>query len=111
MVRAFAANAESTTPWTAARTFADDLRIADPAGGRLILRALRESDGAALAVGDGEILQEMRALASLEGISASPGGGAALQAVRVLATEGRIKPHDTVVMINPGSADPYLDMA
>jgi threonine synthase len=110
VVRAFAANADAITPSTSSRTFADDLRVADPAGGRLVLRAIRDSGGTALAVGDGEILEQMRALATREGISASPGGGAALQAVRVLANEGRIKPHDTVVVINPGSAEPYLDI-
>jgi threonine synthase len=110
VVRAFAAMADTTTPWTSSRTFADDLRVADPAGGRLVLRAIRDSGGTALAVGDGEILEEMRALAIREGLSASPGGGAALQAVRVLATEGRIKPHDTVVIVNPASAEWYLDM-
>ena len=110
VVRAFAAGAEVTESSTAPRTFSDDLRVAEPAGGRLVLRAIRESGGSALAIGDGEILRDMRALAQLEGVSAAPGGGAALQAVRVLAAEGRIKPHDTVVMINPGGAAPYLDM-
>jgi hypothetical protein len=52
----------------------------------------------------------MRAMARLEGLSAAPGGGAALHAVRVLTAEGRIKPHDTVVIVNPGSALPYLDL-
>ena len=37
------------------------------------------------------------------GITAGLAGGAALHAVRVLAGEGRIKPHDTVVVINPGT--------
>jgi threonine synthase len=111
VVRAFGANAETTEPWTAVRTFADDLRVTDPAGGRLVLRSIRESSGLALAVGDVEILRDMKALSELEGISAAPGGGAALQAVRVLTAEGRIKPHDTVVIINPAGGFPYLDLA
>lgn len=110
VVRAFAAGAETGEPWSAARTMADDLRVAEPPGARLVLRTIRESGGGAIGVGDVEILREMRVLAELEGISAAPGGGAALQAVRVLAAEGRIKPHDTVVVINPGTAVPYLDL-
>lgn len=109
IVRAFASGVETVEPWKQPRTLADDLRVAEPTGARLVLRTVRESGGTALGVGDTEILSDMRALASTEGISAAPGGGAALQAVRVLAAEGRIKPHDTVVIVNPGTALPYFD--
>lgn len=110
MVRAFAAGTDTAEAWAPARTIADDLRVSDPPGTRLVLRAIRDSGGAALGVGDAEIVRDMRTLAQLEGISAAPGGGAALHAVRVLTSEGRIKPHDAVVIINPGSALPYLDL-
>ena len=52
----------------------------------------------------------MRDLGRLEGISAAPEGGAALHALRVLVSEGRIKPHDTVVVFNTGGALKYLDV-
>lgn len=110
IVRAFAAGSDATSPWTAPRTIADDLRVTTPPGARLVLHALRESGGTAIGIGDTEMLRDMRTFARLEGISAAPGGGAALHAVRILAAEGRIHPHDTVVVINPASALPYLDL-
>lgn len=109
IVRAFASGAETTEAWGLPRTLADDLRVATPPGARLVLRSVRESGGAVIGIGDGEILSDMRALGQIEGISAAPGGGAALSAVRQLASDGRIKPHDTVVIVNPGTALPYFD--
>jgi threonine synthase len=89
------------------RTFADDLRVTDPGAGLLVLRAIQESGGAASGVGDAEMLAEMKTLARLEGVSAAPGGGATVHALRVLAADNRIKPHDTVVLVNPAGAGAY----
>jgi threonine synthase len=110
VVRAVASGAERIEPWgaDAVRTVADDLQVPNPPGGSLTLRAIRESDGTASGVGDAEMQSDMKALARLEGVSAAPGGGAALHALRVLAGEGRIKPHDTVVIVNPGRATGYI---
>jgi threonine synthase len=103
VVRAVAASADHIEPWAldAVRTTADDLRVPVPAAATLVLRAIRESGGTASGVGDVEMQAEVKTLATLEGLAASPGGGAALHALRVLAGEGRIKPHDTVVIVNP----------
>ena len=76
----------------------------------LILRALRESGGAAVAVSDEQMVLDMKAIGSLEGVSAAPEGGAALSAVRALVAAGRIKPHETVVIFNTGGALKYLDV-
>ncbi len=73
-------------------------------------RTLRESAGAALSVGDAEMVSSMKDFATFEGISASPESGAALHALRVLANEGRVKPNETVVVINPAGATRYLDV-
>ena len=95
IVRAFGAGAEKATPWEDAHTIADGLRVPKAIGDFLVLRAVRESDGAAVAVGDAEMVAGMQRPRPLEGISAAPEGGAALHALRVLVGEGRIKPHDT----------------
>ena len=73
-------------------------------------RAVRESGGTALSVSDAEMVQAMRELGSREGISAAPEGGAALHAVKVLLKDGRMKPADTVVVLNTGGALKYLDV-
>jgi len=110
IVRAFAAGAEKAAPWENAHTIADGLRVPRAIGDFLVLRALRESSGAAVAVGDAEMVTGMRDLGRLEGISAAPEGGAAVQAIRVLVNEGRIKPQDRVVLFNTGGALKYLDV-
>jgi threonine synthase len=108
IVRAVGSDSERIEPWeSAARTLADDLRVTEPIGGPLVLRAIRESAGAAIGVGDAEMVAEMKSLARLEGVSAAPGGGATVHALRVLAAESRIKPHDTVVLVNPATAGGY----
>jgi threonine synthase len=110
IVRAFHAGAERAVPWEHASTIADGLRVPRAIGDFLVLRAVRESAGAAVSVGDAEMVAAMRELGSLEGISAAPEGGAALHAVRLLAAEGRIRPNDSVVLFNTGGALKYLDV-
>jgi threonine synthase len=110
IVRAFAAGAEKAAPWENAQTIADGLRVPRAIGDFLVLRALRESHGEAVAVGDAEMVAGMKDLGRLEGISAAPEGGAALHALRVLVGNGRIKPHDSVVLFNTGGALKYLDV-
>ena len=109
-MRAFGAGAEKAAPWENAHTIADGLRVPRAIGDFLVLRAVRESGGAAVAVGDAEMVDGMKDLGRLEGISAAPEGGAALHALRVLVSEGRIKPQDRVVLFNTGGALKYLDV-
>jgi threonine synthase len=110
IVRALEQGAERSEMWQDARTVADGLRVPKAVGDFLVLRAVRESGGTALAVSDAEMVHAMRELGSREGISAAPEGGAALHAVKVLLKDGRMKPADTVVVFNTGGALKYLDV-
>jgi threonine synthase len=110
IVKAFEEGAERSELYPNARTIADGLRVPKAIGDFLVLRAVRESGGTALAVSDGEMVSAMRELGSHEGISAAPEGGAALQALKVLLADGRAKPTDTVVLFNTGGALKYLDV-
>lgn len=110
IVRAFHQGAERSEMWAGATTIADGLRVPKAIGDFLVLRAVRESGGAAVAVEDADMVAGMREMGSLEGISAAPEGGAALHAVKVLVTQGRIRPTDTVVVFNTGGALKYLDV-
>jgi threonine synthase len=110
IVRAFEAGTEKAAPWENAHTIADGLRVPKAIGDFLVLRAIRESGGAAVAVGDAEMVAGMRELGRLEGVSAAPEGGAGVEALRVLVGEGRIKAHETVVLFNTGGALKYLDV-
>lgn len=110
IVRAFASGAEKAEPFENARTAADGLRVPRAIGDFLILRAIRESGGTALAVSDRTMAEDMVTIGRTEGISAAPEGGAALAAVRTLQASGQIKSGDRVVLFNTGGALKYLDV-
>ena len=110
IVKAFEEGAERSTMWQNAKTVADGLRVPKAIGDFLVLRAIRESGGGAVAVSDRDMVGAMRELGSLEGISAAPEGGAALHALKLLQRQGRVKPSDTVVLFNTGGALKYLDV-
>ena len=110
IVRAFEAGADRAAPWEGARTAADGLRVPRAIGDFLILRALRESGGTALAVSDDAMVAAMREMGAAEGLSAAPEGGATLVALRALLAQGTIAPSDRVVLFNTGGALKYLDL-
>lgn len=110
IVRAFHEGAAKAEPWENASTIADGLRVPRAIGDFLVLRAVRESGGAAIAVEDADMVTAMKEIGALEGVSAAPEGGAALHAVKVLLAQGRVRPDDRVVVFNTGGALKYLDV-
>ena len=110
IVRAFQEGTEKAAMWEGAATIADGLRVPRAVGDFLILRAIRQSGGTAIAVSDAEMVDGMIEIGSAEGISAAPEGGAALAAIRRLVQDGTIKPGDSVVLFNTGGALKYLDV-
>jgi threonine synthase len=110
IVRAFDQGADAATPWEHPATVADGLRVPRAIGDFLILRAVRESSGTAIAVADAAMIDGMSELGAMEGISAAPEGGAALAAIRTLVADGAIRPRDHVVLFNTGGALKYLDV-
>jgi threonine synthase len=110
IVRAFEQGTEKAQPWENARTVADGLRVPRAIGDFLILRAVRESGGTALAVSDTSMVEGMLAIGRHEGVSAAPEGGAALVAVQRLVEAGTIGKRDSVVLFNTGGALKYLDV-
>ena len=82
IVRAFERGSEDAAPWENPTTVADGLRVPRAIGDFLILRAVRDSRGTAIAVPDAAMIDGMLELGSTEGISAAPEGGAALAAIR-----------------------------
>jgi threonine synthase len=110
IVRAFDEGTEKAAPWENAQTAADGLRVPRAIGDFLILRAVRESGGTAIAVSDTEMVDDMLEIGRHEGISAAPEGGAALSAIRKLAAEGRMTRDETIVLFNTGGALKYLDV-
>jgi threonine synthase len=110
MVRAFQQGMEFAEPWANAATLADGLRVPAAVGDFLILRALRESNGTALAVSDGEMMEDAALMGSTQGMFTCPEGAAPLSAFRHLRAEGWIDDHETVVLFNTGSGLKYTHL-
>ena len=111
IIRAFESGADRATPWDDPWTIASGLRVPGPLGDRLILRALRESGGSAVAVPDEALAEEARLGTRETGIDLSPEGGAGLAAVGVLRARGELRPDDRVLVFNTGSGWLYREPA
>jgi threonine synthase len=79
-------------------------------GDFLILRALRESGGGAVAVADHVMAEWVRHIGTDTGIFAAPEGGATAAAVPMLMEMGLISTDDEVVLFNTGSGLKYVGM-
>ncbi|MGB9764337.1 MAG: threonine synthase [Candidatus Saccharicenans sp.] len=103
IVKAFHEGKEFAEPWPNAKTIADGLRVPAAIGDFLILRALRENRGTAVAVPDSEILQATYLLGKTTGIWPAPEGGATLAACIRLKKAGWVKENESVVLFNTGN--------
>ena len=110
IVKAFQEGKHSAEPWPNAATIADGLRVPGPFADYLILRAIRETGGTALAVEDAEMVDAMYEMASTEGIIACPEGAATLVGLKHLLVQGFLQPDETIVLLNTGSGYKYLDL-
>jgi len=110
IVRAFEAGAEKAAPWEGATTIADGLRVPRAIGDALMLDAIRESGGTAIAVSDRAMIDGMLEMGRAEGVSAAPEGGAALAALKRLVADKLIRRDDAVVLFNTGGALKYLEV-
>jgi threonine synthase len=109
IVRAFERGATASERWENAVTVASGLRVPKPLGDVLILEALHESRGMAIAATDDELMRACREMARLEGILAAPEGGAGLAAVEKLAAAGMVGEDESVVLFNTGGGYKYLE--
>ena len=75
----------------------------------MILDAVRESEGQAIAVDEDRLREWLRLASSLEGISICPETAACVGALERLTDEGWIKPEERVVIFNTGAAQKYLE--
>ena len=103
VVQAFQSGADHCTPWPDPETVAAGLRVPGPLGDRLMLAALRESGGGAVAVTDQALTRAADQMQRREGIDAAPEGGAALAAAMELLRSGVIRKSDRVVLFNTGA--------
>jgi threonine synthase len=108
IVAAFAAGARRAGPWPdAVASVAFGITVPAPLGDELILAALYDSGGTAVAVDDDEILADLRGFGAAEGLLLCPEGAACLTAVRRLRGTGWIAPEEEVVVLNTGAGLKY----
>jgi threonine synthase len=110
IVCAFEEDATRIQPWALeAHTHAAGLRVPSVFADRLVLEALYESDGTAVAVSDQAIDEAQKELAAGEGIFACPEGAATLAGLKRLQESGWITADDQVVLFNTGSGLKYIE--
>jgi threonine synthase len=100
MVRAFEAGEEHAPRWENAHTIASGIRVPQAIGDFLILRAVRDSGGFAIAVSDDAITAALDEVAREEGLLLCPEGAATFAALKQGLADGRIGRQDEVVLFN-----------
>ena len=100
MVKAFEDGVEHAPRWENAATMASGIRVPQAVGDFLILRAVRESGGFAIAITDQAIQAGLEEVATDEGFLLCPEGAATYAAWKQSLAEGRIEPTDRCVLYN-----------
>jgi threonine synthase len=109
IVRAFEQKQERASEWENPQTFAGGLRVPRTVGDFLILRALRESHGTAIALPDDAIRKAWKQLAEKEGLFTAPEAAAAYSGLQELVARGLVDGHEKVVLLLTGSGLKYVD--
>ncbi|MET0623169.1 MAG: threonine synthase [Pyrinomonadaceae bacterium] len=109
IVRAFENGERFAAEFENAATVASGLRVPKAVGDFLILDALRESGGTAVAVSDEELLAAVREMGAAEGLFVAPEGAACLPALRKLIERGEVSGDERVVLFNTGAGVKYLE--
>ena len=110
IVRAFETGKRFADEFADAATVAAGLRVPKAIGDFLILDALRESGGTAVAVTDQELIAATKEIGAAEGIFCAPEGAACLPALRKLIDANVVKPDERVVLFNTGAGVKYLEV-
>jgi threonine synthase len=110
IVRAFEAGERFAEPWVDAETCASGLRVPAAVGDFMILDAVRESGGWAVAANESRIAEAMQMATAAEGISFCPESAACVLGIEKLRADGRIGPDDRVVLFNTGAGTKYAEV-
>jgi threonine synthase len=109
IVRAYDARATDSEMWEGADTVAFGINVPKALGDFLVLEAVYETGGCALAVDDDALLAGVHDLAAAEGAFICPEGGATVAAAAQLRTQGWLGEDDEVVLLNTGAGIKYPD--
>jgi threonine synthase len=109
IVRAFHEGARFADEFPNAHTAASGLRVPKAIGDFLILDALRESGGTAIAVSDEDLIKAVKEIGAAEGLFCAPEGAACLPALRMMIEQNMVAENETVVIFNTGAGVKYLE--
>ncbi len=110
IVDAWAAGERFAEPAVDAHTLASGIRVPAAVGDFMILDAVRESGGAALAADEERLVEWMRLANRLEGIALCPESAACLDVLDGLVKAGNVHPDEQVVVFNTGAAQKYVEV-
>jgi threonine synthase len=107
IVRAWKAGAKESEFWDDAQTCAFGITVPKAIGDFLVLEAVYETNGCAIAITDEDTLDAESRLATIEGAFVCPEGAACLAATEQLLAEGWLKSDEQVVILNTGCGIKY----
>lgn len=107
IVKAWQSGSEFAELWPNAHTVASGIRVPAAVGDFLMLRAVRESGGFAIAVDDADILAARDEVAHREGLLLCPEGAATYAAYKQALAGGQVQSHETAVLFNCASGLKY----
>ncbi|MBA2466169.1 MAG: threonine synthase, partial [Sphingomonas sp.] len=107
MVRAFERGDEFAERWEDAATIASGIRVPGAVGDFLILRAVRDSGGAALAVDEAAIVEAVEDIARDEGMLLCPEGGAVVAGWRLALERKLVSADEKVLLFNCAAGNKY----
>ena len=111
IVRAFETGSRFAETFSPAATIASGIRVPAAVGDFMIIDALRESGGTAIAVDERRIVEWMKLAISSEGVSICPESATCVGAAAKLLAQGWLAPDDRIVLYNCGAAQKYVDVA
>ncbi|WP_251551136.1 threonine synthase [Neobacillus muris] len=109
IVRAWEEGKSESEFWYDSETAAFGINVPKAIGDFLVLDAIYQTNGCAVAIEDDVLLEEQKKLASLEGAFVCPEGAATFAAARRLREQGWIKDNEVVVALNTGMGIKYPD--
>lgn len=109
IVKAWEEKQEASEFWEDSTTIAFGINVPKALGDFLVLEAIYNTDGYAIAIEDEAILEEQRKIAAMEGAFICPEGASTFVAARRLRESGWIKENDVVVALNTGAGIKYPD--
>jgi threonine synthase len=110
IVEAFRRNERFAEPFAHAHTIASGLRVPAAVGDFMMLDAIRESGGAAVAGREERIVEWMIRVAGAEGISICPEAAVCFDCLEQLLERGEVAADDEIVVFNTGAAQKYPEV-